>query len=47
MALTCRWALVLNLANMWQLQNADFRDLVPQDSRRTTVVDAVRRLTTA
>jgi AcrR family transcriptional regulator len=38
-------ALVLTCANMWQLQNADFRDLVPEASRRTTLVDAVRRLT--
>jgi AcrR family transcriptional regulator len=37
-------ALVLTCANMWQLQNADFRDLVPEAGRRTTVVDAVRRL---
>jgi AcrR family transcriptional regulator len=37
-------ALVLTLANMWQLQGADFLDLVPGPDRRTTVRDAVRRL---
>jgi AcrR family transcriptional regulator len=37
-------ALVLNLANMWQLQNADYLDLVPAGERRATVVEAVRRL---
>jgi AcrR family transcriptional regulator len=37
-------ALVLNLANMWQLQNADFMDLVPEETRRTTIVAAVRHL---
>ncbi|WP_329110267.1 TetR family transcriptional regulator [Micromonospora sp. NBC_01699] len=37
-------ALVLNLANMWQMQGADFLDLVPEQSRRATIVDAVRRL---
>jgi AcrR family transcriptional regulator len=37
-------ALVLTLANMWQLQGSDFLDLVPAPDRRTTVLDAVRRL---
>ncbi|MFI6761099.1 TetR family transcriptional regulator [Micromonospora sp. NPDC050417] len=40
-------ALVLNLANMWQLQGADFLDLVPEANRRATIVDAVRRLVVA
>jgi AcrR family transcriptional regulator len=37
-------ALVLDLANMWQLQNADYLGLVPEQQRRETVVGAVRRL---
>ncbi len=40
-------ALVLTLANMWQLQSADFLDLVPAPDRRATVADAVRRLLAA
>jgi AcrR family transcriptional regulator len=39
-------ALVLNLANMWQLQSTDYLDLVPSTERRSTVVEAVRRLIT-
>lgn len=38
-------ALVLALANMWQLREPEFLDLVDPDLRRATVVDAVRRLT--
>ena len=38
-------ALVLTLANMWQLREPEFLDLVEQDRRRAAVVDAVRRLT--
>ncbi|MGI5500502.1 TetR family transcriptional regulator [Lentzea sp. CA-135723] len=39
-------ALVLSLANMWQLQGEDVRDLVPVGERRRVVVDAVRQLVT-
>ncbi|XVV12567.1 TetR family transcriptional regulator [Actinoplanes sp. CA-131856] len=38
-------ALVLTLANMWQLREPEFLDLVEPDRRRTAVVEAVRRLT--
>ena len=38
-------ALALALANMWQLREPEFLDLVEPDRRRATVVDAVRRLT--
>ncbi|BBH70050.1 HTH-type transcriptional repressor [Actinoplanes sp. OR16] len=38
-------ALVLALANMWQLREPEFLDLVEPDSRRAVVVEAVRRLT--
>ncbi len=38
-------ALVLTLATMWQLREPDLLDLVPTDQRRSTVVAAVRRLT--
>jgi AcrR family transcriptional regulator len=38
-------ALVLNLANMWQQQSADYLALVPPGERRATLVEAVRRLT--
>jgi hypothetical protein len=38
-------ALALALANMWQLREPEFLDLVEPDPRRATVVDAVRRLT--
>ena len=38
-------ALILTLANMWQLREPEFLDLVDQDHRRTTVVEAVQRLT--
>lgn len=38
-------ALVLTLANMWQLREPEFLDLVEQDRRRAAMVDAVRRLT--
>jgi hypothetical protein len=37
-------ALVLTLANMWQLQHGDFAELVAQEQHRATVVAAVRRL---
>jgi AcrR family transcriptional regulator len=39
-------ALVLTLANMWQLREPDFLDLVTPDRRRATIVTAVHRLTT-
>lgn len=38
-------ALVLALANMWQQREPEFLDLVAEQDRRTTVVNAVRRLT--
>jgi hypothetical protein len=38
-------ALVLALANMWQLREPEFLDLVEPDRRRAAVVEAVRRLT--
>lgn len=38
-------ALVLTLANMWQLREPEFLDLVEPARRRAAVVDAVRRLT--
>jgi AcrR family transcriptional regulator len=38
-------ALVITLANMWQLQNDVFLDLAPRERHRATVVAAVRRLT--
>ncbi|MEV6303078.1 TetR family transcriptional regulator [Actinoplanes sp. NPDC051861] len=38
-------ALVLALANMWQLREPEFLDLVEAGRRRAAVVDAVRRLT--
>jgi hypothetical protein len=37
-------ALVLVLANMWQQQSGDFLELAPDNRRRTTVIEAVRRL---
>lgn len=37
-------ALVLAIANMWQRQNEDVRDLVPETERRRVVVDTVRQL---
>jgi AcrR family transcriptional regulator len=38
-------ALILALANMWQLREPEFLDLVAPDRRRAAVVDAVRHLT--
>ncbi|MET0494881.1 MAG: hypothetical protein ABW000_17300 [Actinoplanes sp.] len=38
-------ALVITLANMWQLQHGDFVELVAREQHRATVVAAVRRLT--
>jgi AcrR family transcriptional regulator len=38
-------ALVLTLANMWQLREPEFLDLVEKGRRRAAVVEAVRRLT--
>ncbi|MEV6633609.1 hypothetical protein AB0M54_22950 [Actinoplanes sp. NPDC051470] len=38
-------ALVLALANMWQLREPEFLDLVEPGRRRAAVVEAVRRLT--
>ena len=38
-------ALVLSLANMWSQQNEDVSGLVPAESHRATIVDAVHRLT--
>ncbi|GIM94581.1 TetR/AcrR family transcriptional regulator [Paractinoplanes toevensis] len=38
-------ALVLTLANMWQLREPEFLDLVEPGRRRAAVVEAVRRLT--
>jgi AcrR family transcriptional regulator len=38
-------ALVLTLANMWQLREPDFLDLAGPTRRRDLIVDAVRRLT--
>jgi AcrR family transcriptional regulator len=38
-------ALVLTLANMWQLQHDDFLELAPREQHRATVVAAVGRLT--
>jgi hypothetical protein len=38
-------ALVLALANTWQLREPEFLDLVEPDRRRAAVVEAVRRLT--
>jgi AcrR family transcriptional regulator len=38
-------ALVITLANMWQLQHDDFLDLAPREQHRATVVAAVQRLT--
>ncbi|WP_328473660.1 TetR family transcriptional regulator [Actinoplanes sp. NBC_00393] len=38
-------ALVLALANMWQLREPEFLDLVESGRRRAAVVDAVRHLT--
>jgi AcrR family transcriptional regulator len=38
-------ALVLTLANMWQLREPDFLDLVHPTRRRDVIVDAARRLT--
>lgn len=37
-------ALLLTIANMWQLQGEDVRHLVPATQRRRLVVDAVRQL---
>ncbi|MFD2796466.1 TetR family transcriptional regulator [Promicromonospora vindobonensis] len=37
-------ALLLTIANMWQLQGEDVRRLVPRAERRRLVVDAVRQL---
>jgi hypothetical protein len=39
-------ALVLTLANMWQLREPDFLDLTRPTRRRDVIVEAVRRLTT-
>lgn len=39
-------ALLLTIANMWQLQGEDVRHLVPHAERRRLVVDAVRQLVT-
>jgi AcrR family transcriptional regulator len=39
-------ALVIDIANMWQLKGQDYLDLVGASQRRATVVDAVRRLVT-
>jgi AcrR family transcriptional regulator len=39
-------ALVLALANMWQLREPDFLDLAHPTRRRTLIVEAVRRLVT-
>jgi AcrR family transcriptional regulator len=38
-------ALVLTLANMWQLRELEFLDLARPNRRRITIVDAVRQLT--
>jgi AcrR family transcriptional regulator len=38
-------ALVLTLANMWQLRELEFLDLTRPDRRRETIVDAVHCLT--
>jgi hypothetical protein len=38
-------ALVLTLANMWQLREPEFLDLARPNRRRITIVDAVRHLT--
>jgi AcrR family transcriptional regulator len=38
-------ALVLTLANMWQLREPDFQDLAHPGRRRDVIVESVRRLT--